>query len=134
MKKSLREKDGMTISNAHNNPILDTRMYKVEYNNGHNYSLAANTMVENMLDQVSKEGNLQVLFRDIFDRKCNDTEVKEQDALIMICTGTKCFRDTKKGVEVLVQWKDGAETLGDPYHKQVPLPSIPAYCAREATT
>ena len=25
------------------------------------------------------------------------------------------------------------ETLGDPYHKQVPLPSIPAYRAREAT-
>ena len=29
---------------------------------------------------------------------------------------------------------EGAETLGDPYHKQVPLPSIPAYRAREATT
>ena len=27
-----------------------------------------------------------------------------------------------------------AETLGDPYHEQVPLPSIPAYRAREATT
>ena len=27
-----------------------------------------------------------------------------------------------------------AETLGDPYHKQVPLPIIPAYRAREATT
>ena len=26
-----------------------------------------------------------------------------------------------------------AETLGDPYHKQVPLPSITAYRAREAT-
>ena len=30
--------------------------------------------------------------------------------------------------------EDTAETLGDPYHKQVPLPSIPAYRAREATT
>ena len=27
-----------------------------------------------------------------------------------------------------------AETLGYPYHKQVPLPSIPAYRAQEATT
>ena len=26
------------------------------------------------------------------------------------------------------------ETLGDQYHKQVPLPSIPAYHAQEATT
>ena len=27
-----------------------------------------------------------------------------------------------------------AEILGDPYHKQVPLSSIPAYRSREATT
>ena len=27
-----------------------------------------------------------------------------------------------------------SETLRDPYHKQVPLPSIPAYLAHEATT
>ena len=27
-----------------------------------------------------------------------------------------------------------AETLGYPYHKQVQLPIIPAYCAREANT
>ena len=27
-----------------------------------------------------------------------------------------------------------AETLGDPYHKQFPLPIIPDYRAREATT
>ena len=35
------------------------------------------------------------------------------------------------------RWKfvePAAETLGDPYHKQVPLPSIPAYRAQEATT
>ena len=30
----------------------------------------------------------------------------------------------------LVGGKPPAETLGDPYHKQVPLPSIPAYRAR----
>ena len=29
--------------------------------------------------------------------------------------------------------KGCAETLGKPYHKQVPLPSIPAYRALEAT-
>ena len=28
----------------------------------------------------------------------------------------------------------GAEAWVDPYHKQVPPPSIPAYRAREATT
>ena len=28
----------------------------------------------------------------------------------------------------------GAETLGDPYHKKVPIPSITAYRAREANT
>ena len=29
--KRLWDKDGLTIGRAHNNPILDTRMYEVDY-------------------------------------------------------------------------------------------------------
>ena len=34
--------------------------------------------------------------------------VKKQDAFIMTRTGTNSRRETMKGVEVLVQWKDGS--------------------------
>ena len=35
--KHLRDKDGLTIGRAYNNPILDTIMYEVDYKDGHKY-------------------------------------------------------------------------------------------------
>ena len=61
VKKSLREKDGLPIGRSHNNPILDTIMYEVEYRYGYKYSIAANEIAENMFAQVDGEGNLHVL-------------------------------------------------------------------------
>ena len=40
--KRLRDKDRLPIGRAHNNQILDTRMYEVEYKDGTKSSLAAN--------------------------------------------------------------------------------------------
>lgn len=37
MTKCLRDKDELPIGKANTNPILDTRMYKVEYPDGHTY-------------------------------------------------------------------------------------------------
>ena len=46
--KRLRDKDGLPIGTANDNPILDTRIYEVEYLDGHTTSLAANTIAENL--------------------------------------------------------------------------------------
>ena len=40
--KCLRDKDGITIGTANDNPILDFQIYEVEYPDGHRESLAAN--------------------------------------------------------------------------------------------
>ena len=76
VEKRLRDKDGMPIGRSHNNPIRDTIMYKVEYKYGHKASLVVNEIAENMFDQVDGEGNLHVLFQDIFNHRYNGTEVK----------------------------------------------------------
>ena len=57
------------------------------------------------------EENRHVLFQDIFNHRYDGTEVKEQDAFVTTHTRTKRRRETTKGVEVLVQWKDGSTTL-----------------------
>ena len=72
--------------------------------------LAANAIAENMLAHVNGEGKRHVLFQDIVGRRYVSTEVKEQDAFILTRTGTKRRRETMKGVEGLVQWKDGRTT------------------------
>jgi hypothetical protein len=51
--KRLRDKDGLPIGKANDNRILDTRMYQVEYPDGHKASLAANAIAENMFAQVA---------------------------------------------------------------------------------
>ena len=55
--KRLRDKDGLPIGTANDNPILDSRLYEVEYADGHKEALAANTIAENMFAQVDDEGH-----------------------------------------------------------------------------
>ena len=87
--KCLRDKYGIPIGRVHNNTILDTRMYEVEYKEGHKYFLAENAIVENMFSQVYGEVNRHVLFQYIVDHIYDRTEVKEQDAFITTRTKTK---------------------------------------------
>ena len=108
--KRLRDKDRLPIDRAHNNQILDTRMYEVEYKDRQKYSLTAYAIAENLFAQVDGEGIWHVQFQEIFGHRYDVTEVKEQDALMKTHNGTKHCRDTTKGVEVLVQWKDRSTT------------------------
>ena len=108
--KRLKDKDGLPIGTANDNPILDTRLYEVEYQDGYKASLAANAIAENMFAQVDEEGNRQALLDEIADHRTDGSEVKQQDAFITTRTGTKRRRDTTKGWEILCQWKDGSST------------------------
>jgi hypothetical protein len=67
--KRSKDKDGLPISKANNNPILDTRMHEAEHKDGHKASLAANAIAENMFAQVDDEGNRHVLFQEIVNHR-----------------------------------------------------------------
>ena len=47
--KRLKDKDERPIGTASKNPILDFRMYKVEYEDGHKEAMAANAIASNLL-------------------------------------------------------------------------------------
>jgi hypothetical protein len=59
--KRLRDVNGLPIGTAHDNPILDSRMYDVEYQDGHKAAMAANAIAQNLFAQVDAEGNGHVL-------------------------------------------------------------------------
>ena len=69
-----------------------------------------NAIAQNMFALVNREGNWRVLIYKIIDYRYDGTEVKEQDAFITMRTGTKHHRETRKGLEVLFQLKDGGTT------------------------
>ena len=106
--KRLRDADGIPIGTAHDNPILDSRVYEVEYPDGYKASLAANVIAQNMFAQVDAEGNRHVLFDEIVDHRTDGTETKLVDQYITSSNGTSRMRETTKGWEILIRWKDGS--------------------------
>ena len=107
--KRLRDANGLPIGTANDNPILDTRMYEVEYADGHKASMAANAIAQNMFAQVDEDGNRHVLFDEITDHRSDESAVKQADAFITNASGTKRRRETTKGWEFLVRWEDSAK-------------------------
>ena len=108
--KRLRDKDGKPIGTAHDNPILDSRMYEVEFADGYKQALSANVIAENMFASVDEEGHRHLLLDSIVDiRKTSDAIAKE-DAFVTSSNGVRRRRETTKGWEVLVGWKDGSTT------------------------
>ena len=100
VKKRLKENQGRPIGTASDNPILDTRMYEVEYQDGHTAALAENIIAENLFAQVDEEGNRSVLFDEIVDVRTDGTQVLQQDALVTMSSGTQRWVTMTKGWEV----------------------------------
>ena len=135
--KRLRDTNGIPIGTANENPILDSRMYEVEYQDSTNASLAANYIAENLFVQVDQEGNRHVLLDELIDYRVNGREVKLQDAFITTGTGTRRRRETTIGWELLAQWKDGStnwvslKDLKEAYPVQAAEYAIAAKIAKE---
>ena len=55
--KRLKDVNVFTIGTSHENPILATRVYEVEYADGHKSSMVANAIVVNLFAKVDVEGN-----------------------------------------------------------------------------
>ena len=105
--KRLRDANGIPIGTVHDNPISDLRLYEVKYLDDHTVSLIANTIAENLYSQVDEEGNCYVLFDTILDHRVDGIEIKINDSFINSSNGGRRRKQTTKGWEILIQWKDG---------------------------
>ena len=95
--KRFRDADSIPIGTANENPILDSHMYEVEYQDVTKASLAANYIAKNLFAQVDQEGNRHILFDKLIDYRVNGCEVKLQDAFITTGTGTRRRHETTIG-------------------------------------
>ena len=60
--KRLRGTNGISIGTANDNTILHSRVYEVEYPNGHKTALAANVIAINMFAKIDSKGKCHVMF------------------------------------------------------------------------
>jgi hypothetical protein len=87
--KRAKDIDGKPIGKAHDNPVLDTRQYEVEWHDGKREIIFANTIAENLYSQVDQEGNRHVIFHDITAHRSTDEAVKDEDSYFITASGMK---------------------------------------------
>ena len=106
VKKRKTHPDGSDLGTANPNPILDTRVYEVEFEDGAQAEFAANVIAENMWSQCDSEGQQFVLLDEVVDhrrRTSGPPNVEERE---------KKRRSPKltRGWQLCMRWKDGSTT------------------------
>jgi hypothetical protein len=108
VKRRAVDVNGDPVGVSNNNPLLDSRVYEVEYFDGETEHLSANVIAENMLAQVGEDGHRQLMLDEIIEHRCNDDAIPRSRGLIKTPNGTLRKVRTTKGWELCVQWKDGS--------------------------
>jgi hypothetical protein len=106
--KRMRDANGIPIGTANENPLLDTRLYEVQFVDGSQQTLVANAITMNMFAQVDDEGHRHVMLKEISDYRRGADAVMAQDAMFTTPNGTQRRRHTTKGWSLLVEWRDGS--------------------------
>ena len=95
--KRVRDADGNPVGLRHNNPLLDTRRYEVQFGDGSVQEYTANLVAENMLSQSVAEGRRHMIFKEIVDHRVADTAIKKEDGFTVGFNGNVHPKKTTRG-------------------------------------
>ena len=105
------DRNGNTIGQAHENPVLNTLMYEVKFNDGTSGVYAANIIAENMWRSVNDEGYHEDSLHSIINHRFSKNA--EKDGYVYDRHGRKRLRKTTRGVQLLVAIRDGIDPDND---------------------
>lgn len=108
--KRVKGNDGQPIGKSNTNPILDSRLYEVEYSSGCVEQIQANIIAQNMFAQIDSEGRRYMLIKEISDHKKDNTAMLQGDNIIIGKNGNKSYKHTTQGWQFLIEWKDGSSS------------------------
>jgi len=91
-----RDQNGNLVGNAHPNPIMDTRTYKVEFPDGEVAELMANVIAESMYAACDEKGNEYLLFDCFVDYKVSDKALTKKTQP-MSHNGRNCMQKSTAG-------------------------------------
>ena len=107
VKRRKRDADGKVIGTASSNPLLDTSLYEVEFDDGHTQAYAANIIAESIFEQLDEEGNRYRIIDDILDHKKDASAIPISDGEFVL-NGQTHKKKTTRGWFLCIQWKDGS--------------------------
>ena len=108
VRKRVRNDNGMPVGVAHNNPLLDSRKYEVQYVDGYVEELTANLIAENLIAQVDEEGRRQMMLSAIVDHRVLRDAIPQSQGTYTNSYGVKRRKTTTRGWELMVEWRDGS--------------------------
>ena len=103
------DEDGKVIGAHHDNPILNTLLYDVEFPDGTIKPYAANVIAENIYEQVDDEGRYSHMFDSILDFAKDLHAVSKENKYFVSKRGKQSLRKTTAGWKLLVRWNDNSE-------------------------
>ena len=95
------------IGNANTNPIMDSRVYRVEFDDGEVCELTTNVIAESMYTSCDADGNKYILFDSFVDYKSILKAVTKENQRI-VHNGRNSLCQSTVGWHLCVQWKDGS--------------------------
>jgi hypothetical protein len=106
-----RDADGLFIGRKHSNPILDSRIFTVEFPDGDQQDLAYNVIAEHLFAQCDSEGTQYQVFRGIINhRRIDNKAVDKADQYRVETNGKRVKKKTTAGWDLEVEWRDGSTT------------------------
>jgi hypothetical protein len=102
-----RNASGNLIGKSHSNPVLDTSVYEVMFDNGHVEAYNANLIAENVYARTNDEGHTIYLLDKIVDHRKRADALGMEDGYYEV-NGRKKPKVTTRGWEFCVQWKDAS--------------------------
>ena len=107
VKKRKRDAHGNPIGESNNNPILDSRVYELEFPDGRVEEYAVNVLAENLLNQADEDGWDTGLIDEIVDIRVDpNVAVPKSEGRIETTSGQLRDVVTTKGWDIQVRWKD----------------------------
>jgi hypothetical protein len=104
-----RDADGDLIGNANSNPLQDTAVYEVQFDDGTVEQFSANIIAEPIYSKLDPDGNLVALLEEIMDHKWDDTALTMTTGFDPGPNGTRVPKKKTKGWHFLARFKNGAE-------------------------
>ena len=104
------DKDGNVIGDYNENPILNTDIYDVEFQDGVIKPYSANVIVWNILNQVDSDGYHSQMLESISDYSKDGSAVTKEYQWLTSKRGNRVRRKTTIGWKLLFKWKDGSKS------------------------
>ena len=107
MIRSSTFQDGTLKGTASDQPILDTRIYEVEFGDGPYADYCANVLIENLYAHIDDNGASHDIIKGITNHRSSDQAIQPSEGTYTTSYGTKRRVITTKGWDVYVEMTNG---------------------------